>query len=265
MLALIGACNVLTILTVFLKTLPAKRKVALILLEVSAMCLLIADRYSHIYDGNATALGYYMVRASNFGVFFFSIFLLFSFSFYLSDIVRRDFALSRPLRRLLLTRTLAVFGILVLICSQFNGFYYTFDAQNLYHRGVGFIFCYVVPLAMMTLQISVIVEFRKKFSRPIFAAMLIFTTFPLAATLVQIFAYGVSFTNMSLAFDAALFYIFVIIDFNQKLEESRTREIEALKNEQYSQNIMFSQIAEALASAIDAKDTYTHGHNTPSA
>lgn len=70
MLFMSGMCGVLAILAAVSKALSAKRRRILILLEVSAMLLLISDFYAYRFRGVPGNLGYIMVRVSNFLVFF---------------------------------------------------------------------------------------------------------------------------------------------------------------------------------------------------
>ena len=91
--------------------------------------------------------------------------------------------------------------------------------------------------------------------------MLFFVVLPVIATTLQIFAYGLSLTNMSLVGAAVMLYVFVLVDMNNTVEKANKMEIEFLKEEQANMQAMFAQTAEALARAIDAKDKYTHGHS----
>ena len=71
MLILTGICGVLGFLALLTSTLSTKRKHALVSIELSAMLLLICDRFAYIYRGDVSTLGFWMVRGCNFLVFFF--------------------------------------------------------------------------------------------------------------------------------------------------------------------------------------------------
>ena len=66
MLVLIGICGVIALFIFLTNTMSAKRKRILILLELSAMFLLIADRRAYIFRGDPSPLGWWAVRISNF-------------------------------------------------------------------------------------------------------------------------------------------------------------------------------------------------------
>ncbi|MCR5188459.1 MAG: HDOD domain-containing protein, partial [Treponema sp.] len=148
-----------------------------------------------------------------------------------------------------------------LILGHLTGLYYTFDDQNRYHRGPGFLISYIIPFAIMMIQLSIIIQYYKKIARNIRIPLLLFSLLPCLATVMQFFSYGLSLQNISLVGVAVLLYIFVLLDMNKTVENATKREVDFLKEEQKNTKIMFDQTATALANAIDAKDQYTHGHS----
>jgi len=261
MLFLSGICGILVVLTLITWSLSPKRRRILALLEAAAMFLLLADRLAYQYRGDPSTLGFWMVRISNFSVFFLSLYLTHALTLYLYDLYRHDAKITPP-KRLAACEALYAGGVLLLIISQFTGLYYTFDAQNTYHRASGYMICYLVPLLIMLLQLTAILQYRKSLNRLIVRALLLNTVVPLAASVIQIFTYGLSLTNMSIVGMAILLYVFALIDLNKSLEQARRHEIEIYREEEKREHEMFEQTAEALADAIDAKDKYTHGHSS---
>ena len=261
MLIFSGICGILVFFVCITKILSRRRKFALILMELSAMFLLLADRWAYIYRGDVSTLGWWMVRICNCSVYALSLMVLFAFNLYLIDLYNNEGDLGRIPVRLHIATVLFVISEVIIIVSQFTGFYYTFDEFNRYQRASGFLISYAGPVLIILLQLSVIIQYYKNVNHIIRVSLLLFTTVPIIATFVQLFAYGLSLTNMTLVGLVVMLYCFALIDMNNTVDRINQLEIDLLKDEQKNMRIMFEQTAEALANAIDAKDKYTHGHS----
>lgn len=262
MLVLSGICGIMAFFVCILKVIPKRKKLSLFLMEISAMVLLISDRAAYMYRGDVSTLGFWMVRISNFLVFSMTLLVEYTFNMYLIDLVTNELKLKTVPIRLNIARIGVLIGETLIIVSQFTGLYYTFDEANRYQRAPGFVICYIIPLAILVLQLSVIIQYYKRLNKGIRVSLLIFAITPLIASLLQLFAYGLSLTNIAFVGTVLVLFIFAVLDVNQAAERAHTLEVEYLKEERRSIQQLFEQITQALVSAIDAKDNYTRGHST---
>ena len=262
MLFMSGICGILAFLASISRALSPKRRRILTLLEAAAMFLLLSDWYAYRFRGEPGTTGFWMVRISNFLVFFLALFMIHEITLYLSDLFLNDAKFARVPKRLQICEGIFGIGVGLLLVSQFTGLYYYFDETNIYHRGPLNIVSFVIPTLIVLIQLSIVVQHRKKLNRLIVISLLINTVVPLIASVIQIFAYGLSLVNMSMVGVAIILYVFVIIDLNRAVENTRSFERELYRKEKEHEHTLFKQTAEALASAIDAKDKYTHGHSS---
>ena len=262
MLVLSGICGIMAFLICIFKAIPKRKKPALILMEIGAMLLLVFDREAYIFRGNESTLGFWMVRISNFLVFSMTLHVIYAFNMYLIDLYTNEGKLGAIPKRLNIAKAGLVIGELLIIISQFTGLYYTFDESNRYQRAPGFVICYIIPLAILALQLSVVIQYFKRLSKSVSISLLLFTIAPILASVLQLFAYGLSLTNITIVGMALVLFIFAVLDVNEAAERAHIIEIEYLKEERRSIQLLFEQTTEALVSAIDAKDKYTHGHST---
>lgn len=221
MLSLSSVCGIIA-LFLLITGISTKRKRAIFGLQVGAMILLLADRYAYIYRGNVTAVGYWMVRISNYLVFALTIGLIFVFNQYLKEMFVHDKDKScLRLKRLRVVDAAAVIDEALILVSQFTGLFYTFDEANRYQRQPAYLVAYIFPIFSIILQLSVIIQYYKQLSKNMRLSLLIFTLVPVIASMIQLFAYGLSLTNMTLVGLVALLYLFDLADLDKTAKETK--------------------------------------------
>ncbi|MCR5272917.1 MAG: response regulator [Lachnospiraceae bacterium] len=220
MLFMSGSCGVLIILTLSTHTLSHYRRHILVVMELAATCLLLFDRNAYRFRGVMTDTGFAMVRLSNYMVFALTLVCGMAFSMYLYDVCKNDLKLTDNLKRLVVCNLLGWIGEAMLVISQFTGLYYTIDNTNHYVRAPGFPISYFFPLSIAMLQFTIIIQFRKMLGFGKFFPLLLFTVVPFLASIIQVFAYGLSLTNMSIVGLVVLLYVFEIINMN-KLQRAK--------------------------------------------
>lgn len=174
----------------------------------------IADAAAYVYRGDSTEIGYYMVRISNFAVFT-GMFVLLAFGNRLLDSLleeRNAGADKRPFKAVL---GICASGVALVTLSAFLRFFYSFDDQNFYHRGV--LYPVIPVLAAAAVVILIIRTFNEKDSLPQkeYHALMCIWLLPVFGMAAQVLYYGISLANIcnSLAvIIMTLVYIREIID-----------------------------------------------------
>ena len=125
-----GMCAMLAVLTLVTRSISPKRRHILANMEAGAAILLLADYCAYVYRGKPGALGYWLVRISNFLVYFFILYLLNTFTDYLTDVYLNEEQKTKLPRGLKAAKLFYLIGTALVIISQFTGLYYTFDENN---------------------------------------------------------------------------------------------------------------------------------------
>ncbi len=219
MLFLSGACGVLAILALSTQTQSKLRKHTLVAMELGATILLLADRCAYLYRGDVSTMGYWVVRITNFLVYFMSFFIVHEFTLYIMDLIKTGENTDKTPKGLVVCEFLFLVGEILIILNLFFGFYYTFDSGNHYMRSRGFIISYSISLLITLLQVITMYSHRRSLGHR-FRLLFLFICLPYIATIIQIFAYGLSLTNITIVGMCVLLYIFEIINMN-KLQQAK--------------------------------------------
>ena len=262
MLCLCAISVMMVIMLLLTKFMPTRRKRILLRVEIVAALLLASDRAAYLYRGDVSSTGHFMVRFANFMVFFLTPAVVLEFNDYLIDLMEIDGKVEKIPRRLTISGLAAALAMLLAILAHFTGLYYTFDAQNVYHRGPGFLISYIIPVVFPLVQLTVIVEYKKVFSKLIYTSLLVFILVPIAMGILQIFTYGISIVNMAMVLVSLSLYFFSYLDINAVVEKAHEMEVEDLHKEQDSMKRLFNQTATAFVSAVEKRDVFSEGHAT---
>lgn len=262
MLVLIGVCITTSIFSISATALTKKKRMSLFLMEVYSAFLLIFDRYAYIFRGDESRLGYWMVRISNFVVFFMTLMVLHSFNIYLSDLIRNECNREDGIKFCKIVEVLISIGVLLLIVSQFTGLYYYFDEHNRYQRAPLFILCYIIPVVATIIQLIAIIIYCRSLSPKVLVLIILFPALSLLASILQVKLYGISLASITMVGISILLFLFAVVETNEKVKRANRIEIDYLKEEQDALHRLFEQTVTALVNAIDSKDTYTHGHSS---
>ena len=261
MLFLSGSLGILMIMTLLPKFMSYKRRSILALMEFASMMLLIFDRLSYLYRGDVSTYGGFMVRLSNGMCYFLMLLIPLLVTHFMQDLYRNEGKLGKTPAGLRICEVLFAIGTVLIIVSQFNGLYYTFDDQNRYMRSPGNIISYIVPFLVVFIQELVIIRNRGRLNRNLETALILSIAMPTIAAVIQYFCYGISLMSITTVIVVIVFYVYTLCSLGEEAGNARLREIEFYKAAQKREAALFEETTEALANAIDAKDKYTRGHS----
>lgn len=211
----------------------------MICFQLTSALLLISDTFAWGYRGAAGEKAAVMVRVSNFNAFILSDILLLLFHGYVCCYLFPETGVwkyltkkslkrgsvskpekigqSVPEKRIFAVYFLAVFASVMTIISQFTHLYYYIDADNYYHRAPGHILSLLIPMCGMVLDLSLIIQYRKKLEKGIFVAMLSYIVLPFIAAVALIFYYGISLNDIAISISAIFMFVTATAEQNRNL------------------------------------------------
>ncbi len=239
------------------------QKDAMILKMVSlTVILLLSDILAYGFRGNTGELGWYIVRISNFLVFTTNYLMLIAYGKCLQVYTKSDS--KKQCNFLYAVWFMAISSIILLIISQFSGFLYYFDGDNLYHRGSMYILTQVAPVVGGIIYMGILLVNRKKYQKNVGIALATYLALPYLATLFQIFVYGypaqtvacvIGCWGLFLARELEVHNLLEEVITNEKEKQNQLEEALTTVREQYSVLKSMSEIYYSMHLIDLANDT----------
>lgn len=209
----------------------AEKRNWMVRMQTSAGFLMLSDAVAYLFRGAPGLVGFWMVRISNFGVFLLTDLTLLFFHRYVCTILLTKEE-QGMLRRVRGVSAACGVGMALVVVSQFTGLYYTFDAENLYHRATLYPLSMVIPVVCMVLDGSLLMQFYNRISRTMFLAVGSYCVLPLIAASLQVVHYGWSLINLAIGVSMILMFLVAVKEQNEellRLEASRAQLAEKLE------------------------------------
>lgn len=241
-------CLIMALCMYLSNNFDSKKRKWLLLMQIFTALLLFNDALAYIFRGYPGKTGYYVVHISNFLVFALSDVVLFFFNVYVCCYLFADGEWKTICRTRSVSYICAA-GIVLVILSQFTDLYYYFDADNVYHRNTGYFLSLLIPVTGMFIDLSLLLQFRKKIRKKIFISMLSYIVLPLLAAAIQTFWYGVSLINLSIG--AAMIFMYIASMSEQNWEMYQLLKKKTEVEERLSISVTLNQCVKALSSDVD--------------
>lgn len=248
---------------------PRTRK-WMIWMQLSTSLLLFSDANAYFFRGEPGRTGYWMVRITNFLVFFTLDVTLLFFERYVNSCLL-SIEDCHSMKRTRMAEANCFLGMALVVLSQFTGLYYSFDAENFYHRSAGYPISMLIPVITMLIEASLLLQYRDRISRGLFLATGSYIVLPLAGAMIQFLLYGPALVNLMIGVSMILMFLVSIWEQNirlRQLETSRAQIAEKLEiatmlnrcvtklSDGIDRNVALSELMEVVRDYFQADRSY---------
>lgn len=185
--------------------------------------------------GYSSPIGIFLVRAANFGEFFFSFLMSFLFTLYILHVLggKNNPKLTVWYR---VAFSLIIFSELMVIATQFTGWLYTIDENAMYKRGNFYWISSVVAIGMICMNIFVIIMNKNNLRKKEHTALISYCVIMVIASMASALMYGINWILFGFILTAVIMLVMITYDqVNRYIEKER-------ENNEMQSKIMLSQI-----------------------
>lgn len=201
---------------IFSRNFDKRKRIWMILMQFATTVLLISDVLAIVFKGSAGTLGYWMVCISNFLIYISNILILYLFHKYVCAYLFSEEE-EKKLRRAGLMNILCLVALILIVIAAFTNLYYYIDENNIYHRNPTYIISMLIPLAGMVIELSFLIQYRKRITRDAFCALASYILLPTIAAVIQLGQFGISLIDVSICVSMMIMYVTILGEQNVRI------------------------------------------------
>ncbi|MDD6844821.1 MAG: diguanylate cyclase [Clostridia bacterium] len=183
----------------------------------SMAAIFLIEAATYICNGNTDGLSIFVAVIGNYALFALYIALLGLFVHFLYYLLLEKDVVSTK-RYIYIVDVCVLIDSFILVVNMFNGWMFSFDEANIYHRNSAWYIYTAFTLVCIIACSAMCIKYRKAISKTMFIVLLFYSYVPVIAIIVQAFIFGISITNIG------IFLALIIMLFTYLKEWSRTNE-----------------------------------------
>ena len=229
-------CFIIAVTNIFFNSTEDKKgKMYLSLFASVSGILLVMSFCTGFYSGKTGAASWFMMRLSEFLVYFINDLITFMFTMYLNRKLFGSYGFRGGIpcvKRAAASYIISAAGMILVIVSQFTHMYYRFDENNVYHREWGFIFSIIIGVISVILDLSILAQYRKNISQSRSTVYFAVLLAPFIGTVIDVLKYGFSAISICIGFSFVILYMEQVAGLNGAvIRASKTEARTGIANE----------------------------------
>ncbi|MDO4188696.1 MAG: sensor domain-containing diguanylate cyclase [Lachnospiraceae bacterium] len=229
-------CLVCIIMVVSIRANNPKQKSmkSFVHLFLIAAFLFLGETLAYIFRGNLGVFNVTITRASNLVVFAMNVAMANTYVRYVQAVFT-DRGAEVSDKYIKVGNVFSLINILIIAVNLVYPWMYYFDEANYYHRNNMWYVYTILSLVIIFSGASMAIRYRKNLEIRSFVSVMLFSFIPIIATIVQLFVYGLSITNLGLGIGSFIMFAAYIYDWSHDSVE----QMEKIKNNRFDVVVLF--------------------------
>lgn len=242
-------CLVSIVMIVSIKSNNPKQKSmkSFIQLFLIAAFLFLGETLAYIFRGNLGIFNITVTRIANLIVFAMNIAMANTYVKYVQAFLE-DRGIEPNLNYIKVANILSVLNLLIVIVNLFYPWMYYFDENNYYHRNYMWYAYTILALIVILSGACMAIHYHRYLEIHSFVSTTLFSLIPIIATIIQLFIYGISVTNLGLGIGSFIMFAVYIYDWIH----DDTDNVEKIRNKRFDIIILFVIMLFSMSASIIA-------------